>query len=104
MESGSGYRATVIVLKTISVRVVVPAMTIHTFSTHKENQSDRLIEVYQREKSKFYDKKLLNMLAVGGMISPIPRGEPQTDICFDIDVDGILNVVVVVQKSTGNQK
>jgi L1 cell adhesion molecule like protein len=35
-------------------------------------------------------------------IPPMPRGQPQIDVCFDIDANGILNVSAT-EKSTGKE-
>merc|ERR1712024_321614 len=35
-------------------------------------------------------------------IPPMPRGQPQIDVCFDIDANGILNVLAL-EKSTGKE-
>merc|ERR1712211_199962 len=35
-------------------------------------------------------------------IPPMPRGQPQIDVCFDIDANGILNVSAL-EKSTGKE-
>merc|ERR1712167_386316 len=36
-------------------------------------------------------------------IPPMPRGQPQIDVCFDIDANGILNVSAT-EKSTGKEQ
>merc|ERR1719158_811628 len=36
-------------------------------------------------------------------IPPMPRGQPQIDVCFDIDANGILNVSAL-EKSTGKEQ
>merc|ERR1712228_309238 len=47
------------------------------------------------------DNNLLGKFNLDG-IPPMPRGQPQIDVCFDIDANGILNVSAL-EKSTGKE-
>merc|ERR1719223_2737135 len=47
------------------------------------------------------DNNLLGKFNLDG-IPPMPRGQPQIDVCFDIDANGILNVSAI-EKSTGKE-
>merc|ERR1719223_2240664 len=47
------------------------------------------------------DNNLLGKFNLDG-IPPMPRGQPQIDVCFDIDASGILNVSAI-EKSTGKE-
>jgi len=47
------------------------------------------------------DNNILGKFNLDG-IPPMPRGQPQIDVCFDIDANGILNVSAL-EKSTGKE-
>merc|ERR1712125_269785 len=47
------------------------------------------------------DNNLLGKFNLDG-IPPMPRGQPQIDVCFDIDANGILNVSAL-EESTGKE-
>lgn len=48
------------------------------------------------------DNHLLGQFNLDG-IPPMPRGQPQIEVTYDIDADGILNVTAV-EKSKGQSK
>merc|ERR1712100_472607 len=48
------------------------------------------------------DNNLLGKFNLDG-IPPMPRGQPQIEVTFDIDANGILNVSAV-EKSTGKEQ
>merc|ERR1712117_625566 len=58
-------------------------------------------QVFEGERSMTKDNNLLGKFNLDG-IPPMPRGQPQIDVCFDIDANGILNVSAV-EKSTGKE-
>merc|ERR1711916_385913 len=60
-----------------------------------------LIQVFEGERSMTRDCNLLGKFNLDG-IPPMPRGQPQIDVTFDIDANGILNVSAV-EKSTGKE-
>merc|ERR1712115_389426 len=53
------------------------------------------------ERSMTRDNNSLGKFNLDG-IPPMPRGQPQIDVCFDIDANGILNVSAI-EKSTGKE-
>ena len=60
-----------------------------------------MIQVFEGERSMTKDNNLLGKFNLDG-IPPMPRGQPQIDVCFDIDANGILNVSAL-EKSTGKE-
>jgi Hsp70 protein len=57
--------------------------------------------VYEGERAMTRDNNLLGKFNLDG-IPPMPRGQPQIEVTFDIDANGILNVHAV-EKSTGKE-
>ena len=77
----------------------IPFKKQETFSTASDNQPGVEIVITQGERPMSRDNKVLGTFKLDG-IAPSRRGEPQIEVTFDIDANGILNVSAK-DKNTG---
>jgi molecular chaperone DnaK len=94
-----GSRATAMIER----NTTIPAKKSQIFSTASDNQPAVDIRICQGERPMFSDNKLLGNFKLDG-IAPARRGEPQIEVTFDIDANGILHVSAKDKQSGKEQK
>jgi molecular chaperone DnaK len=77
--------------KIIERNTTIPVKQSQTFSTAADSQTAVTIHVLQGERGMAKDNISLGQFNLTG-IPQAPRGIPQIDVTFDINVDGLLNV------------
>jgi len=86
----------------IERNTTIPTRRTQVFSTATDNQTQVEIHVVQGERPMAADNKSLGRFILDG-IPPAPRGIPQIEVTFDIDVNGILKVTAK-DKATGRSQ
>ncbi|HEV8003845.1 MAG TPA: molecular chaperone DnaK [Planctomycetaceae bacterium] len=95
----------------IERNTTIPVEKKEVFSTAADSQTAVTVSVFQGERKMARDNRLLGQFNLDG-IPPAPRGVPQIEVSFDIDVNGILKVsakdiatqkvqTVSIEKSSG---
>ncbi|MFB6203123.1 MAG: molecular chaperone DnaK [Candidatus Nanohaloarchaea archaeon] len=82
----------------IEENTTIPAEESKTFTTAQDNQTAVTVHVVQGEREMAKDNKSLGQFNLQG-IPPAPAGQPQIEVTFEIDADGILNVSAKEQQS-----
>ncbi|MGB9701690.1 MAG: molecular chaperone DnaK [Candidatus Kapaibacteriota bacterium] len=75
----------------INANTTIPTRRSEIFSTAADSQTSVEIHVLQGERPMARDNRSLGRFHLDG-IPPAPRGVPQIEVTFDIDVNGILSV------------
>ena len=91
-----------VMTKLIESNTTIPTRKSEVFSTASDNQPSVEIRVLQGERPMAKDNKQIGVFHLDG-IAPAPRGIPQIEVTFDIDVNGILNVSAK-DKATGKEQ
>jgi molecular chaperone DnaK len=80
----------------------IPTKKSEIFSTATDNQTSVEVHVLQGERSLARDNRTLGRFHLAGL--PLaPRGMPQVEVAFDIDANGIVNVMAT-DKATGKEQ
>ena len=91
-----------VMTKLIERNTTIPARKSEIFSTAEDSQTAVDIQVLQGERQLARDNRTLGHFRLEG-IAPAPRGEPQIEVTFDIDANGILTVTAK-DKATGKEQ
>ena len=76
---------------------------LRDFSTAEDNQPAVDVHVLQGERELARDNRTLGHFRLEG-IRPGPRGQPQIEVVFDIDANGILTVTAVTRRRTRSSR
>jgi molecular chaperone DnaK len=92
-----------VMTKVIERNTTIPARRTETFSTAEDNQGAVDVVVLQGERENAADNRVLARFRLEN-IRPAPRGEPQIEVTFDIDANGILHVSARDKDTGAEQK
>ena len=92
-----------VMTKIINRNTTIPTKKSEVFSTAADNQTTVEIHVLQGEREMAKDNRTLGRFHLAE-IPPAPRGVPQIEVSFEIDANGIVNVVAKDLKTNKEQK
>src|SRR5438874_1047131 len=88
--------------KIIDRNTTIPTSRSQVFSTAADNQTSVEVHILQGERDMARDNRTLGRFHLDG-IAPAPRGMPQTEVTYNIDANGLLNVKTQ-DKGTGREQ
>ena len=91
-----------IMAKLVEANTTIPVTKSQIFTTAVDNQPAVDIMVVQGNRPMSADNKMIGMFKLDG-ITPAPRGIPQIEVSFNIDVNGIVTVKAV-DKATNKEQ
>ncbi len=91
-----------VLTKLIESNTTIPSKKSEVFSTAADSQTSVEIHILQGERPMAVNNKSIGRFHLDG-IPPAPRGIPQIEVTFDIDANGILNVMAK-DKATGKEQ
>ena len=86
----------------IEANSTIPTKKSKVYSTAADNQPSVEIHILQGERPMARDNRSIGRFILDG-IPPARRGEPQVEVTFDIDANGILSVSAL-EKTTGKKQ
>ena len=86
----------------IEANSTIPTSKSQVFSTAADNQSSVEIHVLQGERAQASANRTLGRFHLDG-IPPAPRGMPQIEVTFDLDANGVINILAK-DKGTGKEQ
>jgi len=97
METGTGKTMS----RFIKRNTKVPTKKTRTMTTYVDNQPNLVIQIYEGEDPLTKNNHSLGKFTLHNL-PLLPAGQPQIDVCFEIDINGLLHVSAV-EKSTGSE-
>jgi len=91
-----------VMTRMIERNTTIPTQKTEIYTTAADSQTEVEIHVLQGERPMSRDNRSLGRFRLTG-IPPAPRGIPQVEVTFSIDVNGILNVTAK-DRATGNKQ
>jgi molecular chaperone DnaK (HSP70) len=87
-----------VISKLIMRNATIPTAVTEEFSTQVDNQTAVDINIYQGEREKIEDCRMLGAFKLRG-IPPMPAGLPRIAVTFLVDADGVLKVIAKEQRT-----
>ncbi|KAF9616422.1 hypothetical protein IFM89_029676 [Coptis chinensis] len=80
-----------VMTKLIPRKSIIPAKKSQVFSTHEDHQATFSVKVFEGERSLTKDCQELAKFVLSG-ITPAPRGTPEIEVTYEVDIFGVLKV------------